>query len=226
MTEQNFRPVRADARRNMEKIRVAAMEVCRAQGLGAPIEQIARLAGTSPGTIYNRFGSREALIDDIVPQIAAPTFQEAAEAALGREDPWEGFVAYVTTICEAQADNLILRDIVSRRYAGTEHLSQICGIARDRQQEIIDRAQRHGSLRPDFTVEDLLFVFWSIGSLVQAAQEIAPDAWRRNLALLLDGLRVDAATPLPVAPLTPDQAVGIMLELGAAGIPVQGRTSN
>lgn len=223
MEEQKSRPgVRADARRNMDRIRAAAMEVCRAQGLGAPIEQIARVAGTNPGTIYNRFGSREALMDDIVPQIAATTFQEAADAALGCEDPWEGFVAYVTRICEAQADNLILRDIVSCRYSGTKHLSQVCGIARSRQQEIIDRAQRHGSLRRDFAVEDLLFVFWSIGSLVQAAEEMAPDVWRRNLALLFDGLRLNAATPLPVAPLTPDQAAGIMLELGTAGIPAQG----
>ncbi|WP_326807631.1 hypothetical protein OHB04_15450 [Streptomyces sp. NBC_01775] len=39
----------------------------------------------------------------------------------------------------------------------------------------------------------------------------APDGWRRQVALLLDGLRTEAAQgPLPVAPLTPQQTYALM----------------
>ena len=40
------------------------------------------------------------------------------------------------------------------------------------------------------------------GQLPDHARATAPDAWRRHLALLLDGLRPGAAHPLPVPPLT------------------------
>ncbi|WP_326688269.1 hypothetical protein OIE63_14645 [Streptomyces sp. NBC_01795] len=46
----------------------------------------------------------------------------------------------------------------------------------------------------------------------------APDGWRRQVALLLDGLRTEAAQgPLPVAPLTPQQTYALMG--GLAGTP-------
>jgi hypothetical protein len=40
---------------------------------------------------------------------------------------------------------------------------------------------------------------------MDATRDSAPDAWRRHLGLLLDGLRADAAHPLPVPPLTRTQ---------------------
>ncbi|MEH6374041.1 hypothetical protein V7793_06790 [Streptomyces sp. KLMMK] len=45
---------------------------------------------------------------------------------------------------------------------------------------------------------------------------VAPQAWRRHLRLLLDGLRApaaQAATALPVPPLTPDQLSGALRAL-------------
>lgn len=221
MSEQSERaakPVlRADARRNVERIRAAAVEVFRERGLNAPLEEIARRAGVSPGTVYHRFGGRQALIDDVVPDLVAVHFDRVIEAALACEDPWEGFTRYLTGICELEADDPAFRDVVSRRYAETEHLFRVCEGMMAREQQVIDRAVRDGSLRPDFTVEDLAFIYWSTATLVKATEQVAPGAWRRNLALIVDGLRAEAAHPLPVAPLTPDQTLHIMLRLGAGG---------
>lgn len=211
------RVLRADARRNMEKIRTAALEVFREQGLGAPLEEIARRAGVRPGTVYHRFGSREALIDDVIPDLAAAQLGRTTEAALACREPWEGFTLYLTRICELQASDAAMCDAVSRRYADTEHLAHACDVTRTREQEIIDRAVQCGSLRADFTVEDMQFIFWSTASIVAAASDVAPNAWRRNLALILDGLRTEAARPLPVDALTPDQVQRIMLRLGSTG---------
>ena len=55
------RHLRADARRNMEKVVEAAAEVFARDGLDVPLEDIARRAGVRAGTIYNRFGGREGL---------------------------------------------------------------------------------------------------------------------------------------------------------------------
>lgn len=70
---------------------------------------------------------------------------------------------------------------------------------------IIERAQQAGALRPDFSGADLLFVFGSSALLARTAADAAPDAWRRGLAFMLDGLRTEAARPLPVGPLTREQ---------------------
>jgi hypothetical protein len=45
-------------------------------------------------------------------------------------------------------------------------------------------------------------VFWSGGRVIDATASVAPDVWRRHLGMLLDGLRAEAATPLPHPPLT------------------------
>ena len=59
-----------------------------------------------------------------------------------------------------------------------------------------------GTLRSDFTVEDVPLVFWSGGRVIERTASVAPDHWRRVLGLLLDGLRAEAATPLSAPPLT------------------------
>jgi len=208
--------VRADARRNIEKLQAAAVEVFRERGLHAPLEEIAQRAGVSVGTLYNRFGCREALIDAVMPDLAAVSLGEVAERALACDDPWAGFAGYVHDVCRIQACDPALNDVISRRYAA-EQLTVVCKVTEEREREIIGRAQAHGSLRTDFTREDMLFVFWSTAMLVRHTASAAPDAWQRSIAFLLDGLRATAAHPLPVHPLTREQVDDVMRQLGGAG---------
>ena len=64
-------------------------------------------------------------------------------------------------------------------------------------------------------MEDLAFVTWANTRILQAVRAAgAPDAWRRHLALLLDGFRAERASPLPVPPLSPRQVYRAMLTLG------------
>jgi len=67
---------------------------------------------------------------------------------------------------------------------------------------LIERAQEQGALRTDFTAEDLPMLFWTSGRVIETTAAVVPDYWRRYLGLVLDGLRADAATPLPAPPLT------------------------
>ncbi|MEU1628939.1 hypothetical protein ABZ746_27215 [Streptomyces sp. NPDC020096] len=54
----------------------------------------------------------------------------------------------------------------------------------------------------------------TLGRVVPASAAVKPDAWRRYLALLLGGLRAEAARPLPVPPLTLDELGGVLHGLG------------
>ena len=76
-------PLRADARRNVEKLRQAAADAFSQHGLDTPLETIAKLAGVSVGTIYNRFGSRDALLDQVVNELADRQVRTAMAVADG-----------------------------------------------------------------------------------------------------------------------------------------------
>ena len=196
--------MRADAQRNAEKLRTAAAELFRERGLQVPLKEIARRAGVSHGTLYNLFGTREALIDEVVTDRAADILSEAAQQALSFEDAWDGFAYYVETLCELQATDPAVADVISGRYPGAERLMTTCGRTQDAAQRIVTRAQESGALRPDFTNTDLVFTFAANALLARATAEAAPTAWRRQAAFLLDGLRAEAAHhPLPAHGPTP-----------------------
>ncbi|MFJ8108953.1 TetR/AcrR family transcriptional regulator [Streptomyces sp. NPDC096132] len=202
--------MRADAQRNAEKLRSAAAELFRERGLQAPLKEIARRAGVSHGTLYNLFGSREALIDEVVTDIAAANLRETAEQALAYDDAWDGFAYYVERLCELQATDPAIGDVVSGRYPGATRLMTVCEHSFAFTVRVIERAQQAGALRPDFTPEDLLLVLGVNAQIARAAAGPAPDIWRRGVAFTLDGLRTQAAHPLPTGPLTPQQMYEVM----------------
>ncbi|GAB3291752.1 TetR/AcrR family transcriptional regulator [Parasphingorhabdus pacifica] len=198
--------MRADAQRNAEKLRAAAAELFQERGLQVPLKEIARRAGVSHGTLYNLFGTREALIDEVVTERAARRLDEVAQQALSFEDAWEGFTYYVEKLCELQATDPAVADVVSGRYPGAERLMTACGRTMDAAQQIVGRAHEAGALRPDFTNADLVFAFAANALLARATTEAAPNAWRRQAAFLLDGLRTETARrPLPPSQLTQQQ---------------------
>jgi AcrR family transcriptional regulator len=207
--------MRVDAQRNAERLRAAAAELFQERGLQVPLKEIARRAGVSHGTLYNLFGSREALIDEVVTDRAADRLNEVARQALSFEDAWEGFAYYVEKLCELQATDPAVADVVSGRYPGAERLMTACGRTMDAAQRIVGRAQEAGTLRPDFTNADLVFTFAANALLARATVEAAPDAWRRQAAFLLDGLRIEAARrPLPAGQLTQRQVHDALGSLG------------
>ncbi|MEU8663895.1 TetR/AcrR family transcriptional regulator [Actinoplanes philippinensis] len=208
--------MRADAQRNAARLRAAAADLFQERGLQVSLKEIARHAGVSHGTLYNLFGSREALIDEVIADLAATRLGDAARAALACPDPWQGFAGYVTEVCELQATDPALGDVLTRRFPDASRLMAVCDNSFAAAESIIDRARRDGSLRPDFTASDLLFFLASHAPLARAAAAAGSDAWRRAVGFMLDGLRAPAGTPLPAEPMTPHQINHLLIEGAAA----------
>ncbi len=193
------RPLRADAARNRAAIVAAAREVFAEQGLEAPLEEIALRAGVGIATLYRRFPAREhlvaaALLDKVT------QYADAAAQARAAADPWAGFVGYVQRICELQAGDRGLSDLLSMALAADEHIEQLRATANAQVAELVERAKRAGKLRPDFVDEDLLLLLIASAAVGQVTRADCPDAWRRFVALALDGFeRCDAAC-LPPPP--------------------------
>src|SRR3954451_8607722 len=96
------RPKRADARRNYEKVLVAAREAFAEGGESTALEEIARRAGVGIGTLYRNFPNRQALVEALYLDEVEEVCRSAAE--LGDADPWEAlngwlerFIGYVAT---------------------------------------------------------------------------------------------------------------------------------
>ena len=72
------------------------------------------------------------------------------ETALVEEDPWQGLVGYLTSVCELQSGDRGLNDLAARGFAGPPGVDGLHRVARRRMAELLDRAKEVGTLRRDF----------------------------------------------------------------------------
>ncbi|HYI24636.1 MAG TPA: helix-turn-helix domain-containing protein [Thermomicrobiales bacterium] len=202
------RPLRADAERNRQRIIEAARAVFAERGLDAPLDAIAERAGVGQATLYRRFPTRE----DLVVACFAPNLAEyadAVEVALRESDPWIGFCGYVERICGMQAADQGVQDVLTTTFPTARAVEAQRAQSFERLTKLIRRAQDQGSLRADFVTEDVVLLLLANAGVVRVMRTTAPDAWRRFVGLMLDGLRADRAHPLPPPP-TPVQTYRAM----------------
>ena len=164
----------------------AAREVFGEQGLDASLDEIARRAGVGNATLYRRFPNRRELIAEVFAG-RMTEYVQLAEAALREPDAWIAFVGYLTRLCEFQATDRGLSELlVTTTFDDDARLTELRATAQRRTNEVIRRAQAEGGLRPDFTRKDLLLLLTANAGVLQRSAD--PNAWRRQLALILDGL--------------------------------------
>ncbi|AWW41540.1 TetR family transcriptional regulator [Streptomyces sp. AS58] len=212
-TKNSGRPLRRDARRNRDAITKAAADSFARQGIDAPLDGIAKAAGVAIGTLYSHFPSRADLVEVVFAE-KLDAWLAAAEQAAAADDPWEGFAGYLEAICELQADDRGLSDIASMQTSLADRIDTHLTQTRDLARVIVQRAQEQGSLRADVSPDDMVFVIWAHNRITAATRNVAPDAWRRHLALMLDAFRAERSHPLPVPPMTSDQVRRAMTRPG------------
>lgn len=187
-------PLRADAERNLRRILDAARAVYAEHGVGVGVDAVAREAGVGVGTLYRRFPTKQdllrAIVEDRVEQLSE---RMAAIAAI--DDPWEAFAAAAEEFAGAIARDRAFFEVVqalepSTAFAARERtLKAIAPILR--------RAQKAGAVRGDLVLEDVPALCAVAARLPAWRLEQQPDLWRRYLGVVLDGVRPEAATPLP-----------------------------
>ena len=169
--------LRADARRNLERVLDAATEAFAAAGPDASIDEIARLAGVGHGTVFRRFPTKDDLMFAVIERHVAE-MQALAEEALAAADPGEAFFDFVQRVAELNMRTPGLHRCVVHcgGKPGAAELEQLV-------ERIVSRAQRAGAVRRDVKPADVQL-------LVRSALTSAPPGqWRRYLDVVLDGLR-------------------------------------
>jgi AcrR family transcriptional regulator len=193
MTQVSGRPLRADARRNRERVLTAARAVFAEQGHDAQMDDVAKRAEVGVGTVYRHFPTKEALIDAIALDaferlLAFATEQVAREDA----DPWEALEATMWASAEILAGDRAVAEVMAEMAGPLNFDEALQEKASAAMTALVERAQAAGALRPDVIVDDIVMIMCGVGTATRKPHSCT-EAWRRHLAILLDGLRAESA---------------------------------
>ena len=178
--------MRADARRNYERLVAAARKVFAQQGGGASMEAIAKEAGVGVGTLYRHFPKRidvvEAVYRDDVDELVGTATEVVADL-----EPWPALVAWLEAFVRYAQDQA---DLPQRAARGLrEEPAAPASASRERIEAAIElvlaRAQEAGVVRTDVDGSDLMQL---VGSMCMSAT-LTPDQSERLLVMIQDGLR-------------------------------------
>jgi AcrR family transcriptional regulator len=197
MSTAAVRPLRADARRNRERVLTAARAVFAEQGREAQMDDVARHAEVGVGTVYRHFPTKEALIEALAVDSFEKVTAKAKESLETIADPWEALTSTLWAGAEILASDRSLSELLALIPGPTLHGLPVEQELNATMTELIRRAQDVGALRPDVILDDIPMLMCGIGSATRKEHR-CPDSWRRHLTIVIDGLRASAASgPLP-----------------------------
>lgn len=204
-TRPAARPLRRDAAENREKLLQAAVAVFTEHGLDGSVEEVAHAAGVGMGTLYRRFPTKQALVDEIVGGVRRDLLA-LAQAAAGAEDG-TGLEQLLRDAGQLQAAHSgCLQQLWNSSDAEQATMRRFRTLLR----ELLVAAQRAGRVRPEATGTDIAMILWSVRGVIETTRDVAPTAWRRHLELLVAGLRPNDngpfATELTERPLSEVQS--------------------
>jgi AcrR family transcriptional regulator len=178
------RPLRADARRNRERVLDAARAAFAESGTGVPLDEIAARAGVGAGTVYRHFPSKEALFEAValarVEAMAADARSLAATA-----DPGAALDGFLDRIA---AEAIVKRDLTEALSgAGSAALADAAAEVRRAMEALLTTAQQAGAVRPDIGIDDLIALLKGLLHAVTTSED--PGVAQRIVAVVSAGLR-------------------------------------
>ena len=185
--EKSPRPMRADARRNYDKILATARIVFTERGTDSSLDEIAKRAGVGPGTLYRHFPTREALVDalmqDWTDRVSADADAAIATGLPPRDmllDWFEHFVEHITLHRGAASKICAAMDDPASPIYGK------CRVMNDANRRVIDHLTEHGQLRPGVDPENVMRLVSGVASVADTSRtslDVTP-----MLQVVVDGI--------------------------------------
>ena len=181
---------RSDSRRNRLRLVEAARALVAEKGMDVTAAEIATRAEVGVGTLYRRFGSKDALIRDILAD-GLEEVETVAQAALDDPDSWNGLASFFAFFSKTQVDNQGIAEYLSLSTSVpadeiSKMNSRLSGLVRD----LVERAHREGSLRVSVTWEDVVLLSRASVSATECLGVYAPfGQWERACKVILDGMK-------------------------------------
>lgn len=180
---QREKQLRADGRRNRERIVAAAAELVAVHGAQASLEEVAQRAGVGSATLHRHFASRRALLEAV---FRAGVAQLCEAGAAKGVDPGAELAAWLEEVTVYTATH---RGLAVALMAGPDGLSaeEVCctDMLLAVLEVLVGRAASAGVLRGEANARDVM----SLANAVAVVAENDPDRARRLLRLALAGVR-------------------------------------
>jgi AcrR family transcriptional regulator len=183
--------MRADARRNLDQILLAARDMIAEHGPDVPLDDIARRAGVGSATLYRRFPDRGALHRAVAAEALSKTVEAARRAEDTEPDAFEALARYLRDALELRVSAVLpmLLDVVDLQH--DPEIGPLREASRKAVEHLIERVHAAGALPHDVAFVDIAMMLVRIarplpGPLTaEAKHELA----RHHLDLFLRGLR-------------------------------------
>jgi AcrR family transcriptional regulator len=184
---------RADARRNRQRILVAARDLVVDRGPDVPLEDVARAAGVGIGTLYRHFGDRRTLLRAVVLAALESTAEAARRAADEEADPATALARYLRAALELRVSAVIpavldVLDLTDPELAAARATSA------QAMQALVDAAHAAGALPGDVSAGDVGMMLVRIARPLPGPlpPPVKHELARRHLELFVRGLLPDA----------------------------------
>jgi AcrR family transcriptional regulator len=181
------RPLRADARRNRDKILSTAVRVFAERGLDANFDQIAKEAGVGAGTLYRNFPTREALVEAAY-RNELSRLCDAAPDLLARMPPHEAIRAWMGRFIDYATAKLGMADALRAVIdSGGDPYAHSREMMLESLISLLEAGVAAGTVRSDITPTDMLASLCGIALASHKPEQRAQA--ERLLDLTMDGLR-------------------------------------
>ncbi|SHL41249.1 transcriptional regulator, TetR family [Pseudonocardia thermophila] len=180
--------MRADARRNRERLLAAAEEVFAELGTEASTEEVARRAGVGIGTVFRHFPTKEQLLEAVLVARVAE-LADRAEQLTAAADPGRAFFALLdAVVAQARSRQTLSEALAAAGVDATAAAAPAKARLRAAAEQLLRAAQQAGAVRPDVGGDELMALMVGIA---RTAEQTAhdPELQARVSRLLVDGLR-------------------------------------
>lgn len=192
--------MRADARRNRERVLEAAEALFGEIGLKAQMDDVAERAGVGVGTVYRHFPTKAALLEAVI-TLRGESMLRDVQAAASDPDPGTALRRFASAIAEQQARSRALAEGMAAEIDLPTVLARVKESMQQTVTQLVGRAQQAGAIRPDIGPSDVSMLLSGIAHVVELAGDLGATLRQRYLTIVLDGLRPADASPLPGRPL-------------------------
>jgi len=177
--------LRADARRNRDRLITVAREAFNDHGIGAPLDDIARRAAVGPGTLYRHFPTREALMLAVYRR-DVELIAERATVLAAEYPPLEALTLWVREQLVYISHRQGLGAAIKKMMGTDSETLEWCKVTmRAAANTLLVRAQEAGQIRPDADGTMMLRLVHAVG----VASETAPEQADTMISIVLSGLR-------------------------------------
>ncbi|WP_245645870.1 TetR/AcrR family transcriptional regulator [Pseudonocardia acaciae] len=180
--------MRADARRNRERLLASADAVFAEEGVAASTEEVARRAGVGIGTVFRHFPTKVSLLEAVFVARLRRLVDTADELAAA-DQPGPAFFAFLDSVLDQQGEKRAFSDALIA--AGVDVDDATASVKEDLQRigdGLLRRAQQAGAVRMDIGTPELMVVLAGLSGIAEHARG-DPDVRDRAVRVLVDGLR-------------------------------------